>query len=241
LRSLLHLQVQEQNKSLNIVFVNLSKFSNWMDRKMFQIFLFIIPLLYPSISLTYFYGDGSYFSGSVDEEGQPREGAFYEKKESLIYNGSFVDGLYHGVGSWFGGRGESYQGEFRRGEASGGGVWTNMNTGERVEGQFENGLVNGKAVWYKPAQGVRLEGVFKRGHAHGPGVVYWDGTGYRLSSQFKKGYPHGQAVLSLPNNTVAWEGVFTNGVTEQEVEQELRTLFTFFTEKPFRSRMMWKF
>ena len=139
----------------------------------------LLPVICLSKSLTYYYGDGSYFAGTVDEEGRPREGVQYSRKDYVSYNGSFVGGLYHGDGSWYGEGGESYQGQFRGGEASGRGVWTNGKTGERVEGQFENGTVSGEAVWYRPGIGVRLEGVFKRGHAHGPGVVIWDDTVYR--------------------------------------------------------------
>ena len=144
----------------------------------------IVPilLLYTTIlsnSLTYYYGDGSYYTGQVDGDGRPREGVAYSREGAVSYNGSWLGGVYHGDGSWYGEGGESYQGQFRGGEASGRGVWTSEKTGERVEGRFENGRVSGEAVWYRPGRGVRLEGVFKRGHAHGPGVVTWDDTGYR--------------------------------------------------------------
>ena len=57
----------------------------------------------------------------------------------------------------------------------------------------------------------------------------------RLSSVFKKGYPHGQAVLSYPNNTAVWRGQFRNGVTRGEVDQDIKQLFAFFMEHPFRT------
>ena len=139
----------------------------------------LVSLLGSCRSLTYHYGDGSYFTGAVDGEGRPREGVQYGREEYVQYNGSYVGGEYHGEGSWYGEGGESYQGHFRGGEPSGRGVWTNGKTGERVEGQFKNGTVSGEAVWYRPRLGVRLEGVFKRGHAHGEGEVIWDDTGYR--------------------------------------------------------------
>jgi len=60
----------------------------------------------------------------------------------------------------------------------------------------------------------------------------------RFSSQFKKGYPHGIAVLSYPNSTTAWTGRFTNGVPKEEVaEQDIKKIFDFFTEHPFRSKI----
>jgi len=199
-----------------------------------------LPLLVSSSpsSLTYHYGDGSYYTGAVDSEGRPREGVLYSRAGHVSYNGSYERGLYHGEGSWYGEGGEKYQGEFRGGEASGKGVWTDKNTGEKVEGQFKNGMVSGEAVWDRPVHGVRLEGVFKRGHAHGHGVVVWPDMGYKFSSQFKKGYPHGIAVLSYPNSTTAWTGRFTNGVPKEEVaEQDIKKIFDFFTEHPFRSKI----
>ena len=139
----------------------------------------LLTFLSVSFSLTYHYGDGSYYVGSVDGEGRPMEGVQYNKEGYVRYNGSYVGGLYHGEGSWFGDVGDSFQGQFRRGEANGRGVWNNLKTWNRIEGMFENGTLSGQAVWSRPDLGVRLEGVFRRGHAHGKGVVLWDDTGYR--------------------------------------------------------------
>ena len=146
---------------------------------LFAALVLLLPFHCVCSSLTYHYGDGSYFTGTVDGDGRPKEGVQYSREEYLRYNGSYEGGEYHGEGSWYGEGGESYQGQFRWGEASGRGVWTNGKTGERVEGQFENSMVSGEAVWYRPGLGVRLEGVFKRGYAHGPGVVIWNNSGYR--------------------------------------------------------------
>ena len=60
---------------------------------------------------------------------------------------------------------------------------------------------------------------------------------FRLSTEFKKGYPHGQAVLSYPNNTAAWTGQLRNGVTRGEVDQDIKQLFEFFMEHPFRTNI----
>ena len=145
------------------------------------LFCVFICLSAQIISLTYFYGDGSYFRGVVDAEGRPREGVQYDKEGTVKYNGSWVDGRYQGTGSWYGvtGQGEEYHGQWWRGEPGGRGVLSFGKAGERVEGKFEEGRVSGEAVWYRPSKGVRLEGMFKRGHAHGPGVVVWEDTGYR--------------------------------------------------------------
>ena len=64
--------------------------------------------------LTYHYGDGSYFKGTVDTHGRPSQGEFYNEDGILTYNGSFVGGQYDGYGVMYGEDGAQYQGSFRR-------------------------------------------------------------------------------------------------------------------------------
>ena len=64
--------------------------------------------------LTYHYGDGSYFKGTVDSHGRPSQGEFYNEDGILTYNGSFVGGQYDGYGVMYGEDGAQYQGSFRR-------------------------------------------------------------------------------------------------------------------------------
>ena len=126
--------------------------------------------------------------------------------------------------------------------------------------------MNGKAVWSWPGDGSRMEGSFKRGYAHGPGVLYFnDGTrssllGFhhsllglinnntnlesnilskrfpRFEGSFKKGYPNGQGRVRLGNNTVVWEGTFTNGAPNDQVTEELQKLFSHFHTYPLRMK-----
>lgn len=187
--------------------------------------------------LTYFYGDGSYFEGTVDMQGRPEEGQLYNSDKVIRYNGSFKDGLYHGNGSWYGERGHVYQGQFKYGKANGMGVWT-TGGGERIEGQFLNHAVNGEAVWHwlgPNSTQLRLEGMFKRGHAHGEGIMYY-GDGTRFEGEFKKGYPNGQGKLvEGANNTVIWAGSLNNGWPEGEITERQKKLFEHFHTHPLRN------
>ena len=88
----------------------------------------------------------------------------------------------------------------------------------------------------------------------GPGPPFWDFitlyeasltitqilTQYlifpRFEGSFKKGYPNGQGRVRLGNNTVAWEGTFTNGAPDEEVTEELHKLFTHFHTYPLRMK-----
>jgi len=193
----------------------------------------VLPVLQCLTSLTYHFGDGTYFRGTVDNTGRPAQGELYTKDQQLRYNGTWRGGLFHGKGVWKE-AGHTYKGGFLYGKAAGEGVWE-TDKGERIEGQFQNHTVNGKAVWSWPGEGSRMEGSFKRGYAHGPGVLYFnDGT--RFEGSFKKGYPNGQGRVRLGNNTVVWEGTFTNGAPDEEVTEELQKLFTHFHTYPLRMK-----
>jgi len=185
-------------------------------------------------SLTYYYGDGSYFNGTVDSMGRPRQGELYTENQQLRYNGSFKEGLFHGEGVWAGQGGHRYTGQFMYGKAAGWGVWV-TGRGERIEGQFQNHTVNGEATWSWPREGTRMVGVFKRGYAHGPGTLYFQ-DGSRFVGTFKKGYPNGPSQVISANNSLIWAGNFTNGALDGEVGENLEEKFTHFHNYPLRMR-----
>merc|ERR1712210_188145 len=113
------------------------------------------------------------------------------------------------------------------------GVWN--EGGHTYSGGFLYGKVNGKAVWSWPGEGSHMEGSFKRGYAHGPGVLYFR-DGSRFEGSFKKGYPNGQGAVKLSNDSVLWEGTFTNGAPDEQVGEGLQTLFTHFHTYPLRMK-----
>jgi len=183
------------------------------------------PCLYTECAVfRYNFADGSYFTGSVDSLGRPSQAEYYSKG-LLKYNGSFLDGQYHGYGEYYGDHGDRYQGQFYRGQITGDGVWINTNENETIDGEWLNGTVSGDAVWQRD-DGVRLEGEFRRGHAHGPGLVIWRDRGYQLRTSFKKGYPHGPASLEIISDNATdpmWTGHFTNGVVNGDtIEPSIR-------------------
>jgi len=195
-----------------------------------------LVLLCPHVlqSLTYHYGDGSYFTGSVDSMGRPSQGLLYTEKQTLRYNGTFKGGQFHGSGTWEGDGGHKYTGQFFYGKAHGKGVWTTAE-GDIIDGQFKNHTVSGEAVWSWPGDGSRMEGVFKRGYAHGPGVLYFK-DGSRFEGLFKKGYPNGPGRVLSANASLLWSGSFTNGAPEGEVEDDLQPLFDHFHKYPLRMK-----
>jgi len=188
-----------------------------------------------SLGLTYFYGDGSYFQGSVDTSGRPKQGTLYNSDKEVVYSGTFKNGLFHGNGTWHGEHGHKYEGEFKFGSGNGLGTWT-TDKGDVITGNFVNHTLNGAGVWRWPGgKGLRMEGNFKRGHAHGPGVMYF-GDGTRFEGSFKKGYPDGQGkLINSINGTTFWTGKLRNGWPEGEISEREKALFYHFHTHPLRN------
>merc|ERR1711899_300592 len=94
----------------------------------------VLPVLQCLTSLTYHFGDGTYFRGTVDNTGRPAQGELYTKDQQLRYNGSWRGGLFHGKGVWKE-AGHTYKGGFLYGKAAGEGVWE-TDKGELIEGHL---------------------------------------------------------------------------------------------------------
>jgi len=175
--------------------------------------LLLIVVVNPK-RIIYNYGDGSYYIGSVDENGRPSgEGEFHNREGQLTYRGNFTGGNWHGWGTWYGKHGDIYEGQFVGGQGEGRGTWyTDKN--EMIVGEFKNHTVHGQATWYYgPDKSIRLHGSFKRGHVHGNGTMYMK-NGRRYVGMFKKGYAHGFGKLLNEEGDVIFKGNFKNGVPE---------------------------
>jgi len=168
--------------------------------------------------IRYDYGDGSFYTGSVDSSGRPSgEGSYHNRTGDLTYWGNFSQGQWHGYGTWYGSNGDRYEGEFSHGKGSGHGTWYRANSDEMIVGQFRNHMVSGPATWYYGRDhSKRMEGNFRRNYAHGYGVFYLQ-TGRRYEGMFKKGYAHGQGKMIDKDGEVLFEGEFENGIPKDDV------------------------
>jgi len=187
--------------------------------------------------LTYYFGNGSYYEGAVDQSGRPSgAGQFYTNEGGLLYNGTFSKGQFDGNGTWYGKGGHMYQGDFSNGAANGFGSWTTPS-GDTISGNFRNHTIHGEAAWVFSPAVPRLEkmlGTFRHGLAHGDGVVVFR-DGNRLTGNFKKGYPHGAGILMDKDGTTkVWEGVIWNGRPMGIVPEEITDLFKDFYHNPLR-------
>eukprot|EP00957_Ditylum_brightwellii_P133575 10184340-Ditylum_brightwellii.AAC.1 len=106
---------------------------------------------------------------------------------------SFADGGY-------------YEGEMKRGEITGKGIYINA-TGDQYEGQFIRGdLSSGKKIF---TNGEVKDGIFKDGHLDGIGTYTNPKSSYR--GCFKKGLFHGKGIEKYVSDSNEFEGFFTYG------------------------------
>jgi len=110
-----------------------------------------------TLGLKYYYGDGSYFIGEVDEHGRPSgHGQFHNTSGALEYDGEFSEGHPHGYGTWYGEDGAVFKGQFRYGRSSGKATYVKPN-GDKIEGDFLNLRPHGKIVLTKATKNVKLD------------------------------------------------------------------------------------
>lgn len=102
-----------------------------------------------AFGLKYYYGDGSYFIGDVDDFGRPSgHGTFHNTSGILEYDGEFLEGHPHGYGTWYGADGTVFKGQFRYGRSNGKAINLKPN-GDKIEGEFLNLRPHGNIVLTK--------------------------------------------------------------------------------------------
>lgn len=124
----------------------------------FGLFLAIFCVCFHvTLSLKYYYGDGSYFIGEVDEHGRPSgPGQFHNTSGALEYDGEFSEGHPHGYGTWYGEDGAVFKGQFRYGRSSGKATHVKPN-GDKIEGDFLNLRPHGKIVLTKATKNIKQD------------------------------------------------------------------------------------
>ena len=127
-------------------------------------------------------------------------------KLGYVFEGSFKDGLFHGMGKQYFTNGDYYVGEFNGGLRNGKGTFKFAN-GDEYEGEWVDNDQNGHGVMkskYQSEEGSPeldsiYTGVFKEGLFHGKGsLVVKDGFTY--TGDFTFGFREGQGMLRVPVN-----------------------------------------
>jgi len=177
---------------------------------------FILTIVYfqVTLGLKYYYGDGSYFIGEVDEHGRPNgHGQFHNTSGALEYDGEFSEGHPHGYGTWFGEDGTVFKGQFRFGRSSGKAICLKPN-GDKIEGDFLNLRPHGSIVFTKAVFSDEIDLPYngnkelKSEYTNTEGK----GNGKENNSQFgKKNLPL-DSVIRNTGKIIRIEGEFRNGM-----------------------------
>ena len=148
------------------------------------------------------YRNGVWEHGVQTGEGRYQDGA------RIDYQGSFVNGQFHGYGSARYGDGSRYQGEWFEGERKGQGTFV-ISNGDTYVGQFSGDKFNGDGTQTK-ANGDIYTGYWIEGELSGQGsLTTRDGLLY--VGGFSDNLFHGNGTLTYPDGGT-YEGSFSNGL-----------------------------
>ena len=111
-----------------------------------------------------------------------------EKMTNGVYEGQYLNGKFHGQGTYTWADGNKYVGEFKDGIQDGLGIST------FVSGKFAGG---------------KYVGQFKNQKQHGQGTYTW-ANGDKYVGEWKDGVQHGQGTFIFANGTVD-KGIWENG------------------------------
>mmetsp|Transcript_55383 Transcript_55383/g.109820 ORF Transcript_55383/g.109820 Transcript_55383/m.109820 type:complete len:202 (+) Transcript_55383:92-697(+) len=175
-------------------------------------------------------GDRGTFTGVVTTAGLPQKGTF-ESSSMDTFEGTFLDGAFHGVGTYtfaalekgvYAGdfafcsphgsgkqtwsNGNVYDGDWARGEQHGGGVYEWRN-GNRYDGEWARGKMHGAGTW-QGANGNKYVGEWAGGRHHGRGTYTWAASQNVYCGDWSCGEMHGAGKLILGNGKVAHSGLW---------------------------------
>lgn len=175
------------------------------------------------------YPDGSSYEGDFFEGKLEGQGKFIFRDRTRS-EGQVTDGMMHGQGKFTYAHGGVYQGEFvknemtgigqyqdaaieytgsfEKGNFSGKGKLTNIESGETIEADFKNGTAQGEGV-KTDKKGNRWEGTFEYGELSGKGK-YTGVDGDSYEGNFRYGQYDGDGVLIEKNGNI-YRGKFSYG------------------------------
>ncbi len=94
-----------------------------------------------------FKDEGRYYVGYWDNGRQYKKGKVFDRKNNLLYEGEYKNGVKEGIGVYYYQSGEKYEGKFVNGVKEGKGIFYWKN-GNKWEGYFKNDKMNGEGIFY---------------------------------------------------------------------------------------------
>ena len=126
--------------------------------------------------------------------------------------GNFLDGKFHGTGTYTFPDGSKYEGNFLDGKFHGTGTYT-FPDGSKYEGNFLDGKFHGKGIKSSKEGNIEYIGEFKEGEIKS-GLYFWiDNQEIKsiYEGNFKDGKPHGHGIEYDKDNKKIYEGEWKEG------------------------------
>ena len=131
----------------------------------------------------------------------------YEDSDGLKYEGHFIDGAFHGLGTAWYSDGSRYEGDWENGKRIGEGVWREAD-GSRYTGQFRDNAFHGQGT-LTLSKGDILTGEWSQGRLNGHGSLT-TADGMLYVGGFRNSDFHGRGTLTYPDGR-HYEGDFSSG------------------------------
>ena len=151
----------------------------------------------------HFFPSGHVFKGEYENDSKLKGIVFNPNTKKIIYEGGFVNDLYHGKGMLYRPFEGTYRGSFKLGMFNGDGE-IEFENGNIYKGDFVRGVREGKGEMVF-ASGDTYEGDFKKNKFHGYGTYTW-ANGSTFIGEFKNGDMIGEGKMRFNNLGINAEG-----------------------------------
>jgi hypothetical protein len=135
------------------------------------------------------YSDKLMYEGNWLMGRETGRGVLMTGTRQVLYRGDWVDGCFHGHGTYTFTNGDTYKGDWREGKR------------------------HGKGEYFMTKYGCSYIGDWKDNQRHGRGVFLW-ADGSRYDGDWEKDYRHGRGILTLANGFYydgSWDHNFFDG------------------------------
>lgn len=172
-----------------------------MNKIVKKLLTLTLALLFPALTIaqvreTTVYDDGRVYSGQRDGKGHINGNGLMTWPNGDSYDGNWKKGEMDGEGTYvYATAGFSYSGQWKKGNICGHGVFR-FNNGNVMEGEWTAmGTGTGYLLF---ADGTRYDGPFVNGLCQGQGTKVWS-NGDRYDGNFVQGHMTGQGKITLAN------------------------------------------
>eukprot|EP01034_Spumella_vulgaris_P023514 gene23514-29736_t len=151
------------------------------------------------------YGRGNWLQNK--EHGK---GKLMTADRRVIYTGDWLDGCFHGVGTYYFGNGDSYTGDWRESSRQGRGEYIFRN-GCRYSGDWRDNKRAGRGLFVWPDESF-YDGDWEAERRHGRGVLELS-NGLRYDGGWAHNLMEGKGCCTFPSGQI-YQGTYKSGLRE---------------------------